>query len=316
MSFYRFCAFVRLIPAVVCFMCGALNGCQKRVPRRGGKCRMKESGGQSAKSFQYKEAKERRLKVGEVAELFGLNVQTLHYYDKIGLFCPRYREGASGYRFYDQTQLYRLANIIYLRKQGYSIEEIKNYLDHLTYQGRAAGLQTQAESLTKEVKRLEFISNAIKEKIRYIEQSDYRTFGTGVEIADVNERMYIEIGPEKDLYASEAFYFFPTVVIYTPQSKIFGACIRLKGDFFSYASLYTGVGTLEQNIKTFPKGHVLRSFHRGPYETISGRIVEMLTFGKSLNLHMADYSIHFNIIDQFVESDPEKYVTEIHIPLI
>lgn len=268
------------------------------------------------KSFPYQEAAERRLKIGEVAELFDLNIQTLHYYDKIGLFCPRYRQDTSGYRFYEQTQLYRLANIIYLRKQGYSIEKIKNYLDNLTYQGRAAGLQTQAELLTREVKRLKFISNAIKEKIHYIEQSDFRTLDTGIEVTDVEERMYIEIGPERDLFASEAFYFFPTVVIYTPKTKIFGACIRLKGDFFSYASLYAGVGTLEQDIKSFPKGRVIRSFHIGPYETIYSRIVEMHTYGKRLNLHMADFSVHFNIIDQFVESDPKKYVTEIRIPLI
>ena len=28
------------------------------------------------------------LTVGEMGRMFGLNVQTLHYYDKIGLFCP------------------------------------------------------------------------------------------------------------------------------------------------------------------------------------------------------------------------------------
>lgn len=31
------------------------------------------------------------LTVGEMGRMFGLNVQTLHYYDKIGLFCPQLR---------------------------------------------------------------------------------------------------------------------------------------------------------------------------------------------------------------------------------
>ena len=31
------------------------------------------------------------LTVGEMGQMFGLNVQTLHYYDKIGLFCPQMR---------------------------------------------------------------------------------------------------------------------------------------------------------------------------------------------------------------------------------
>ena len=32
------------------------------------------------------------LNVNELATLFGLNVQTLHYYDKIGILKPSYRD--------------------------------------------------------------------------------------------------------------------------------------------------------------------------------------------------------------------------------
>ena len=32
------------------------------------------------------------LKVHEIAELFGLNVQTLHYYDKAGILKPNFRD--------------------------------------------------------------------------------------------------------------------------------------------------------------------------------------------------------------------------------
>lgn len=36
------------------------------------------------------------LTVGEMGRMFGLNVQTLHYYDKIGLFCPQLRNPETG----------------------------------------------------------------------------------------------------------------------------------------------------------------------------------------------------------------------------
>lgn len=62
------------------------------------------------------------LNVNELATLFGLNVQTLHYYDKIGILKPSYRDPKNGYRKYRFDQTYKLASIRYMRKLGYSIE--------------------------------------------------------------------------------------------------------------------------------------------------------------------------------------------------
>ena len=46
------------------------------------------------------------LNVNELATLFGLNVQTLHYYDKIGILKPSYRVPKNGYRKYRFYQTY------------------------------------------------------------------------------------------------------------------------------------------------------------------------------------------------------------------
>jgi len=267
-------------------------------------------------SFEYREAAEPRWRIGQIAELFGLSVQALRYYDQIGLFSPHERDQDTGYRYYLQTQVYRLANIVYLRKQGYSIKEIKDYLDNLTFKGRAAGLQMQAEALVKEVKRLEFISNTIKEKIHYIESSDYREKGSSIEVVSVPARSYLQIGPEKELYASEAFYFFPTIVIYTPTEKIFGACIRQKEDLLAYTPQSLEIELMEERLITIPARVAVRSFYKGRYETIREKLVEMMAYAQDRNIEIADCSIHFNIIDQFVESDPNQYITEIQIPLV
>lgn len=34
--------------------------------------------------------------IGELAELFGLNIQTLYYYDSVGIFSPRERNEKTG----------------------------------------------------------------------------------------------------------------------------------------------------------------------------------------------------------------------------
>lgn len=264
----------------------------------------------------YREAEEQHWKVGQVAQLFGISVQTLRFYDRIGLFSPDARDELTGYRYYRQTQVYRLANIVYLRKQGYSIEEIKSYIDGLTFRGRATELQLQAKRLDDEVKRLTCLSRALQEKIRYIDENDYAKQKSSIHIADVEPRNYIEIGLENELYASNVFYYFPTVVIYHPEEKIFGACIRDKSDFLSYASLFDNFANLETHWKTIPGGKMLRCFYKGPHEVIGNQVIAMITYAKRHGIKLAGYSIHYNIIDQFVESDPNQYVTELQIPIV
>lgn len=266
-------------------------------------------------SLAFYEAEEDLWKIGQIAKLFGINVQTLHYYDEIGLFSPHIRDEQTGYRYYRQTQIYRLANIIYLRKQGYPIEEIKDYIENLTFRGRAANLQTQAEALEEEAQRLQSISKTIKDKINFIDNSDYKDKLNIIEVADVEERHYVEIGPEKDLYVSEIFYFYPTIAIYRPEGKMFGAYVKNNADFFDDIYLIADTESLKRFHKFFPAAKVLRAFHVGRYEVIGKRVADMLAYARDNNLDLQNFSIHYNIVDQFVESDSDRYVTEIQIPL-
>lgn len=177
------------------------------------------------KKIFYGERIEKRWKIGQIADLFGINTQTLHYYDRIGLFSPYERDPYTGYRYYLHSQIYKLAHIIYMRKQGYSLLEIMEYFSTMSFSGRTAELKSRADLLDFEVERTRCISKAIRSKIQYIENSDYEDKLNDFEIKTVEERQYIAIGPEQDLYSSEVFYFFPTVIINRPNAKIFGACI-------------------------------------------------------------------------------------------
>ena len=50
--------------------------------------------------------------VGEVSEVAGVTVRTLHHYDEIGLLRPSQRS-KTGYRQYNDQDLERLASIAY-----------------------------------------------------------------------------------------------------------------------------------------------------------------------------------------------------------
>jgi DNA-binding transcriptional MerR regulator len=68
------------------------------------------------------------MRVGTLARRAGLSVRTLHYYDEIGLLAPRAHSEA-GHRLYGADDIVRLQQILSLRQLGFSLDEIRAFLD-------------------------------------------------------------------------------------------------------------------------------------------------------------------------------------------
>src|ERR1700752_2858938 len=97
--------------------------------------------------------------VGEVAELAGVSVRTLHHYDELGLLCPSERSGA-GYRLYSYDDLARLQEILIWRQLGFSLAEIVLLLDDPGHD-RLAALERQRELVGREIDRLGALAAAV-----------------------------------------------------------------------------------------------------------------------------------------------------------
>lgn len=72
------------------------------------------------------------MKIGEVAELTGLTIRTLRYYDQINLFSPSVYTDV-GHRLYNKSDLFRLQQILSLKYIGLSLEDIQKYLSNDNY---------------------------------------------------------------------------------------------------------------------------------------------------------------------------------------
>lgn len=67
-------------------------------------------------------------RVGQLAELTGVTVRTLRYYDPTGLLQPS-GQTSGGHRVYDQDNVTRLYRILALRRLGSGLAEIRSLLD-------------------------------------------------------------------------------------------------------------------------------------------------------------------------------------------
>ncbi len=119
----------------------------------------------------------------EFAELTGVTVRTLHYYDHLGLLRPSGHTPA-GYRQYSESDFARLQQIVTLKFIGFSLARIKDLLDRNSYNWVDA-LRRQREILTEKTRRLDMAVQAIGEAERGLASNDGPDWTVFVKIVEV-----------------------------------------------------------------------------------------------------------------------------------
>lgn len=112
--------------------------------------------------------------IGQVAEMFGLPVSTLRYYDKQGLF-PEL-ERTSGIRRFGDTELEALRVIECLKKAGMEIKDIRLFMEWCsegpsTYPKRKAMFEERRAHMESEIANMNRALDMLKFKCWYYEQA-------------------------------------------------------------------------------------------------------------------------------------------------
>lgn len=81
--------------------------------------------------------------VKEVAELTGVSVRTLQYYDEIGVFKPS-KVTEAGYRLYDDEALNTLQQILFCKELDFPLKEIKSIMEDPDFSKAEAFRQQKA----------------------------------------------------------------------------------------------------------------------------------------------------------------------------
>ncbi len=104
-----------------------------------------------------------RYTVKQLAELAGVSVRTLHYYDEIGLLKPA-AVGENGYRYYDDPALLRLQQILFYRELDVDLPQIKAILDDPTFD-LVTALQRHRQALQGRIDRLGVLMQTVEATI-------------------------------------------------------------------------------------------------------------------------------------------------------
>lgn len=117
---------------------------------------------------------DKQFTIGELARHAGVNIQTVHYYERRKLLLPVGRTD-SGYRLYDEEALKRLRFIRHAKELGFTLEEIRGLLD-LKVQSTVAcervkeKAKVKLKNVEQKIKALRSVKITLKELVKACEK--------------------------------------------------------------------------------------------------------------------------------------------------
>lgn len=229
---------------------------------------------------------QRFLSVGELSELYNISRQTVLYYDKHNLLKPNFID-YNGYRYYHFKEYTKLEIILNLRKIGFSIEQIKEYLSQKCESTLYSLLESKIRDHQKMIEKSTVLINDMKkmqnnlsklEKTKLNKISYQYQIAKSYIISDLvckNSSMKKRIKTlgihNRTIYRSIHFKYF------------FYSWFILKEDYESgnynlnrYYCIPANINPTSKNILTMPSGNYLFYSFQGLYQPNSRFIYEKI----------------------------------------
>lgn len=109
--------------------------------------------------------------IGELSKYQNISKQTLIFYDKIGLFRPAYVDPKNGYRYYSSKQIDYLDTILIMKKIGFSLAEIREYMQQYTIDSSLVTLKNQVAAIDRQIEELRLIRSRLLHRCTQMENA-------------------------------------------------------------------------------------------------------------------------------------------------
>ena len=261
--------------------------------------------------------------IGELSKYQNIPKQTLIFYDKIGLFRPAYVDPNNGYRYYSSAQIDRLDTILIMKKIGFSLKEIKEYMKNYTIDSSLTILRKQLTVIEQQIQELRMIQSRLLHRCVQMENArNYMETETAVVTETVQEQYLLtqkvdepyrmsEISIATKKCFAEAFrnhlpVFFQSGVI-VPLQRI------RTGRYTEASTAFLPIEKTEglKNLCRIPAGTCACTYHVGDYLSIGRSYDRLLDYCDSRGLEILSDSYEFCINDYLTTKDENEYITKI-----
>lgn len=261
------------------------------------------------------------FKIGDLSKLFKIGVDSIRYYEKVGLLHP-IRNEENNYRYYTLDDVRTMNTIRELLALGFSTDEILSFekdrnLTHVTDM-----LRVEEQKIDQQMNELKAIKDNIRARLRSISEDLKLDCSKTIHEVMLPERLCILV-TQGDLPNNRINYELAKFTS-SLSGKIttIGACdcyrldLEHDGENGDYATksifFYSPYLNYNCNYK-LPSGRYLSACYRGDFSQSREIIHNMQQYAKEHNYVFADDPIEFCHIDRYETSDIKEYLTEVQV---
>lgn len=281
------------------------------------------------------ELKDNLFNIGQVAAICRISIQTLRYYDSIGLLKPALI-GTNNYRYYSTQDIILIRLIQDMKEMGFMLEEIKKLLKQEDLQLVIEALRKKKEEYDEKIFNMNAIVTKINNRLQNLEfieevKSDGNNrlntyaFEESIELKSLPDRKvafirnrsdtshtslvlrYYELDSLVKQHSVPAMGFRMAVYHdfvspdFNPADSDLEVCIEVNPDFET------------EFIRVIPGGLYATAIYQGAYQGQCHRLLEWVR-QKKFAITGPGIEIYIN---SFMNTPfPKNYITEIQFPII
>ena len=262
-------------------------------------------------------------KNNEFSKLYGIGVDSLRYYERIGILKPR--RDVNGYRLYSLKDIYKLNIVRDLRQLDFSMKQIKEYLDHQSIGNTLVLMQEEQELIQRQLKKLRAREQTIRKRMETLTAAAQTPIGVFA-VKTFPDRPCLQLNThitrdEEMDFAIKKLHRKHENKIHDFGNQSIGASLSIedlnKGIWGVFHSVFF---VLERKTKEYdfilPAGQYLSLFYRGDYRQSPHRIREVLSYAKETGRCILGDPFELYEIDNRDTMLTKEFLTEIQVRVI
>ena len=264
--------------------------------------------------------------IGEVAQMFHLSVGSLRHYEKAGLLQPEYINPESGYRYYSTRQFEVLTTIRFLRILDMPLEQIRDFLNNREISKMQHMLQNQKETILRKKKELELMERKIDQQLALIEDAIHSDLGR-ISVKHMPEKRVAWL---KNTVSPKSYFDLETSIrelengqngagVWLGKIGVGIALSRLQEHAFStYDMVFLTLDLDEPYTGTteiWPACDCACLRFCGSHKDAPEQYEKLLSWITENRMVPSGFSRETTLIDDGITRDPDRFVTELQIPV-
>lgn len=263
------------------------------------------------------------LSIGQFSKVCGVTVKALRHYDRLGLIRPTHTDKFTGYRYYDESQIPLMLNIMRLKRYGFSLEEIGQCLSETDKSALNSMLQNQLCRLKAQMAETGSIISELRRHLSEFERTgEIMSYCNSYQINLENAKAFPIISTRQvmgvDDFGKYYGQIFERAAKERIQTNFMTLAVYHDKEFDPTASdIEVGVGVVDPSKADHTIGGCLcaTTLHIGPYSELPDAYGAITTWIKEEGYEITAPPYEIYIKTRYDKLPPEEWETKIFFPV-